>query len=121
MFVVAEAIDWVEGKLPGPPSAEMLRWLGVHLVPEPEKKATLAAANALAAAPAKLRSAADKTTAGYINPPSEKELQNMERVRRAALEELERLRQATEYRRGKDWLIPPKGWTGKKKALDLGL
>ncbi|KAJ7036394.1 hypothetical protein C8F04DRAFT_1257958 [Mycena alexandri] len=94
-----EAIDWVEGKLAGPPSAEMLRWLGVNIVPQPEKKAAIAAANAAAAAataapsaaPPRLRSAADKTTADYINPLSEKDLQNLEHVRKAALEELVRL------------------------------
>ncbi|KAJ7022488.1 hypothetical protein C8F04DRAFT_1194485 [Mycena alexandri] len=82
-----QAIDWVEGKLTGPPSADMLRWLGVNIVPEPEKKPAIASQPEIS----KLRSAADKTTPDYIDPPSEKDLQNRERVRKEALQELDRL------------------------------
>ncbi|KAJ7034872.1 hypothetical protein C8F04DRAFT_1259546 [Mycena alexandri] len=105
-----EAIDWVEGKLTGPPSAEMLRWLGVNLVAEPAKKAAEWVIPTL-------RSAADKTTADYINPLSQEERDNLERVRKAAVEELDRLSQATAHRRGRELLNPPKGWRGKTKPF----
>ncbi|KAJ7716373.1 hypothetical protein B0H16DRAFT_1476791 [Mycena metata] len=91
-----EAIDWVEGKLVGDPSPEMLRWLGVNLVAAPQNTKPTDAALAV-----------------------EKQAQELARRRNAAIEEIDRLREATEYRRNKPWLIPPPGWKGPLATTGL--